>query len=73
MLTEVKSRKKISEIISKKIDKKGIDKSLLAKKCEISRSTIYQSIQNGKYNKSYSIDTFLKICNELGVKIYIEY
>lgn len=72
MLTEVKSRKQISKILSNKIYKEAIDKSLLAKRCDISRSTVYQLIQSGNYNQSYSLDNLLKVCKELGIKIYVE-
>ena len=72
MLTEVKNRKQISTALAKKIDKDSIDKSALAKKCEIARSTLYQVIKVG-YPQSYSIDNLLKVCKELKVKIYVEY
>jgi len=72
MIIELKNRKQIASVLSKKIEKDGIDKSALAKKCEIARSTLYQII-GVDYPQSYSIDNLLKVCKELKIKIYVEY
>ncbi len=72
MLIELKNRKQIASVLSKKIEKDRIDKTELAKRCGMARSTLYQLI-GVDYPQSYSIDNLLKVCKELGVKIYVEY
>lgn len=73
MLTEVKNRKQISNVLVKKIDQDNIVKTELVKKCEMSRTSIYQVLQSGGRTYNFNIDSFLKICKGLGVKVYMEY
>lgn len=73
MLIEVKNRKRISSALSTKIDKDNIVKTDLVKKCEMSRTSIYQVLQMGGRKHNYNIDSLLKMAKELGIKIYMEF
>ncbi len=73
MITEVKNRKQISNVLVTKIAKDGIVKTELVKKCEMSRTSIYQVLQQGGRTYNINIDSLFKLCKGLGVKIYMEF
>ena len=69
-MTEVKNRKKIANIVRKKIKDKKLKKTELVKKTGLSRHTIYKIILEGGREENYSFDSLLKLCKELDVKVF---
>ena len=73
MISEVKNKKQIANIIDKKMNKDSYNIVAISKKCDISRNSVYKIRQEGGQTQGYNIDILMKICNELGIKIYLEF
>ena len=73
MKTIIKNREQIAKIVNQKLTENNPKKTDIVKNLGISRNTLYKIMQKGGRTETYSIDSFFKICKELGIEIKVEY
>ena len=71
-LKQVKSRKVIGKLLSQKVKRKNQQKIKISRSSGLSRHIVDKVLQQGNQSGNYSIDTFLKLCKELEISVYIE-
>ena len=69
-MTEVKNRKKIANIVRKKIKERKVKKTDIVKNTGLSRHTVYKILQQGGREENYSFDSLLIMCKYLDIKVF---
>jgi DNA-binding Xre family transcriptional regulator len=62
--------KNIAICLKKTMKKKGITANQIIVKTGMCKTTVYSVLQMGKFKPNYEINSLLKICNHIGIKLH---